>query len=85
MRIQYDPDRIVPVRPSRRQPGIVGRGGFRADQHCVAERPHPVEVQRVLRAGHVIGITRAGCDESIEPLTQVPHREWGFRGGITDR
>ena len=56
---------------ARGQLRIVGRNGAGADHDRVAQRAHPVEVQDVFLAGHVLRLAGVGRDEPVEALTEM--------------
>ena len=68
--VDDDPDRVRPLDVAGGQARLVEGRGAGADDHRVAERPRPVQVDQRGAAVDVARIARAGGDEAVEGLAE---------------
>ena len=84
-RVEDDAERIRPRHVARGEQWIVGRHGPGANEHRVAQGAQPVHVHDVVVAGDGLRIARGGCDEPVEALAEMAHRQRTGGRGAADR
>lgn len=76
-RVEHDAHGVAACAGTHRQLGIVGDRGARPDEHRVAQGAQPVQMEAVLFAGDVVGVTGACGDEAVDALAELGEGEAG--------
>lgn len=82
-RIEDDPHRVGARAGADGEPGVVGDGRARTDDHRVGQCPQPVQMGAVLLAGDEVGVAGTGRDETVQGLAELCERD--LRTGETER
>ena len=84
VRVDDDPDRVRPLDVAGGEARLVEDGGAGPDDHRVAERAGPVQVDEGRAAVDVARVARAGGDEAVQGLAEDGDAAAGLprRGGL---